>query len=142
MKTPSLQNTRAVNRAPLHIRKQTKPRQNGLFKRFTLLIVDFLKERFVWARRKTDTTDADHDKRIAENYVFDEVLVSMFHARSLKDALSLTITKHHKKQESMVTNQILTRLFVSQIVLSKNKRRSINTWNLYCLLVENLLCQS
>lgn len=74
MKTPSLQNTRAVNRAPLHIRKQTKPRQNGLFKRFTLLIVDFLKERFVWARRKTDTTDADHDKRIAENYVFDEVL--------------------------------------------------------------------
>lgn len=74
LKTPSLQNTRAVNRAPLHIRKQTKPRQNGLFKRFTLLIVDFLKERFVWARRKTDTTDADHDKRIAENYVFDEVL--------------------------------------------------------------------
>lgn len=45
-----------------------------MFKRFTLLIVDFLKERFVWARRKTDTTDADHDKRIAENYVFDEVL--------------------------------------------------------------------
>ncbi len=74
MKTPSLQNTRAMNRAPIHIRKQTKPRQNGLFKRFTLLIVDFLKERFVWARRKPDTIDADHDKRIAENYVFDEVL--------------------------------------------------------------------
>ncbi|MDS1764871.1 conjugal transfer protein, partial [Escherichia coli] len=42
--------------------------------RFTLLIVDFLKERFVWAKRKPDTTDADHDKRIAENYVYDEVL--------------------------------------------------------------------
>ncbi|HID2078207.1 TPA: MobQ family relaxase [Klebsiella oxytoca] len=74
LKTPSLQNTRAMNRAPIHIRKQTKLRQNGLFKRFTLLIVDFLKERFVWARRKSDTIDADHDKRIAENYVYDEVL--------------------------------------------------------------------
>ncbi|EIR7176432.1 conjugal transfer protein, partial [Salmonella enterica] len=45
-----------------------------MFKRFTLLVVGFFKERFVWARRKPDTTDADHDKRIAENYVFDEVL--------------------------------------------------------------------
>ncbi|ECF6041809.1 conjugal transfer protein [Salmonella enterica subsp. salamae] len=74
LKTPSLQNTRAMNRAPMRSRKQTKPRQNGLFKRFTLLIVDFLKERFVWAKRKADTIDADHDKRIAENYVYDEVL--------------------------------------------------------------------
>ncbi|MEQ0233762.1 MobQ family relaxase [Klebsiella sp. CN_Kp109] len=74
LKTPSLQNTRAMNRAPTRNRKQVKPRQNGLFKRFTLLIVGFFKERFVWARRKTDTTDADHDKRIAENYVYDEVL--------------------------------------------------------------------
>ncbi|EAS2182170.1 TPA: MobQ family relaxase [Salmonella enterica subsp. enterica] len=74
LKNPSLQSTRAMNRAPIHIRKQTKPRQNGLFKRFTLLIVGFLKERFVWARRKTDTTDADHDKRIAENYIFDDIL--------------------------------------------------------------------
>ncbi|EAU5976066.1 conjugal transfer protein, partial [Salmonella enterica] len=74
LKNPSLQNTRAMNRAPVRSRKQTKPRQSGLFKRFTLLIVDFLKERFVWAKRKNDTTDADHDKRIAENYVFDEVL--------------------------------------------------------------------
>ncbi|HBM2880202.1 TPA: MobA/MobL family protein [Klebsiella oxytoca] len=74
LKTPSLQNTRAMNRAPVRSRKRTKPRQNGLFKRFTLLIVDFFKERFVWARRKPDTTDADHDKRIAENYVYDEVL--------------------------------------------------------------------
>ncbi|HGI7038187.1 TPA: MobQ family relaxase [Klebsiella oxytoca] len=74
LKTPSLQNTRAMNRAPVRSRKQTKPRQSGLFKRFTLFIVDFLKERFVWAKRKNDTIDADHDKRIAENYVYDEVL--------------------------------------------------------------------
>ena len=74
LKTPPLQNTRAMNRAPVRGRKQTKPRQSGLFKRFTLFIVDFLKERFVWAKRKNDTIDADHDKRIAENYVYDEVL--------------------------------------------------------------------
>lgn len=74
LKTPSSRKTRAINRAPIHIKKQTKSRQNGLFKRFTLLVVEFFKERFVWARRKPDTTDADHDKRIAENYVFDEVM--------------------------------------------------------------------
>ncbi|MCU7097182.1 MobQ family relaxase [Salmonella enterica] len=74
LKIPSLQNTRAKNRAPMNNRKQVKPRQNGMFKRFTLLVVGFFKERFVWARRKPDTTDTDHDKRIAEDYVFDEVL--------------------------------------------------------------------
>ncbi|MBB7528947.1 MobA/MobL family protein [Escherichia coli] len=74
LKTPYLQNTRAMNRAPVRSRKQTKPRQNGLFKRFTLLIVGYIREKFIWARRKPDTIDADHDKRIAENYVYDEVL--------------------------------------------------------------------
>ena len=74
LKTASSLKTREKNRAPMHSRKQTKPRQNGLFKRFTLLVVGYIREKFVWARRKVDTTDADHDKRIAENYVFDEVL--------------------------------------------------------------------
>ncbi|WP_080151471.1 MobQ family relaxase [Salmonella enterica] len=74
LKTPSLQNTRAMNRAPTRNRKQVKPRQNGIFKRFTLLVVVYIRERFVWARRKPDNIDADHDKRIAENYVFDEVM--------------------------------------------------------------------
>lgn len=74
LKTPSLQNTKVMNRAPMSGRKQIKPRQSSLFKRFTLLVVGYIRERFVWARRKPDTTDADHDKRIAENYIFDEVL--------------------------------------------------------------------
>ncbi|EHO2962750.1 MobA/MobL family protein [Salmonella enterica] len=74
LKIPSLQNTRAKTRAPMSNRKQVKPRQNGIFKRFTLLVVSFFKERFIWAKRKPDTTDADHDKRIAENYVFDQVM--------------------------------------------------------------------
>ncbi|EBH9040600.1 TPA: MobA/MobL family protein [Salmonella enterica] len=74
LKTPSSRKTRAINRAPMNDRKQVKPRQNGMFKRFTLLVVGYIRERFVWARRKSDNIDADHDKRIAENYVFDEVL--------------------------------------------------------------------
>ncbi|ECI6612941.1 conjugal transfer protein [Salmonella enterica subsp. enterica] len=74
LKTSSAQNTRAMNRAPISNRKQIKLRQNGMFKRFTLLVVGYIRERFVWARRKSDNIDADHDKRIAENYVFDEVL--------------------------------------------------------------------
>ncbi|EHZ3054548.1 conjugal transfer protein, partial [Salmonella enterica subsp. enterica] len=74
LKTPSSRSTRAMNRASMSSRKQIKPRQSSLFKRFTLLVVGYIRERFVWARRKPDTTDADHDKRIAENYIFDEVL--------------------------------------------------------------------
>ena len=75
LKTPSSQNTRAVNRAPVKAKsRKVKPRQNGIFKRFTLLIIGYIREKFIWARRKPDNTDADHDKRIAENYVFDEVL--------------------------------------------------------------------
>ncbi len=59
---------------PIHDkRKQSTPRQSNLFKRFTLLVIDFFKEKLVWAKRKVDTTDLEHDKRIAENYVFDEV---------------------------------------------------------------------
>lgn len=74
LKTSSSQKTRAINRTPMNNRKRVKPRQNGMFKRFTLLIVGYIREKFIWARRKPDNIDADHDKRIAENYVFDEVL--------------------------------------------------------------------
>ena len=46
-----------------------------MFKRFTLLVVDYIREKFVWAKKKPApvSVDAEHDKRIAENYVFDEV---------------------------------------------------------------------
>lgn len=45
-----------------------------MFKRFTLLVVGYIKEKFIWARKKPSpvSVDAEHDKRIAENYVFDE----------------------------------------------------------------------
>ncbi|MBS4429245.1 conjugal transfer protein [Pectobacterium punjabense] len=76
LKTLSSSTARAVKRAPVKSkRKQVKPRQTGLFKRFTLLVVEYIKEKFVWAKKKPApvSVDAEHDKRIAENYVFDEV---------------------------------------------------------------------
>ncbi|WP_238553309.1 MULTISPECIES: MobA/MobL family protein, partial [unclassified Dickeya] len=76
LKTPSSSTARAVKRAPVKTkRKHVEPRQSGLFKRFTLLVVEYIREKFVWAKKKPApvSVDADHDKRIAENYVFDEV---------------------------------------------------------------------
>ncbi|MEG3128450.1 MobQ family relaxase [Pantoea cypripedii] len=76
LKTSPSPTARAVKRTPVKSkRKQAKPRQDGIFKRFTLLVVEYIKEKFVWAKKKPApvSVDAEHDKRIAENYVFDEV---------------------------------------------------------------------
>ncbi|MEI7188059.1 MobQ family relaxase [Dickeya dianthicola] len=75
LKTPSSTAARVVKRAPVKSkRNQVKPRQSGVFKRFTLLVIEYIKEKFIWAKKKPVSPDVDHDKRIAENYVFDEVL--------------------------------------------------------------------
>ncbi|EFJ8047853.1 MobA/MobL family protein [Escherichia coli] len=79
LKTSSSQNpNRASRSAPERVkRKQTTPRQDNIFKRFTTLVIDFFKQKFVWAKAnktKVDIINEEHDKRIAENYVFDEVL--------------------------------------------------------------------
>lgn len=79
LKTSSSQNqNRASRSAPERVkRKQTTPRQDNIFKRFTTLVIDFFKEKFVWARSsrvKHDPVSTEHDKRITENFVFDEVL--------------------------------------------------------------------
>ena len=76
LKPPSSSTARAAKRAPVKSkRKQAKPRQDSVFKRFTLLVVEYIREKFVWARKQPSpvSVDAEHDKRIAENYVFDEV---------------------------------------------------------------------
>ncbi|MGR6770934.1 MobQ family relaxase [Pectobacterium brasiliense] len=74
-KTPSSTTARAVKCAPVKSkRKQVKPRQSNVFKHFTLLVVEYIREKFIWAKKKSVAPDIDHDKRIAENYVFDEVL--------------------------------------------------------------------
>lgn len=79
LKTSSSQNpNRASRSAPERTkRKQTTPRQDNIFKRFTALLVDFIRDKFIWAKtekNKVDIISEEHDKRITENYVFDEVL--------------------------------------------------------------------
>lgn len=76
LKTPSSVKAKAIKRAPVKSkRKQVKPRHDGIFRRFTALVVDFFKEKFIWTKKKSVVVPADteHDRRIAENYVFDEV---------------------------------------------------------------------
>ncbi|OUS59006.1 molybdopterin-guanine dinucleotide biosynthesis protein MobA [Enterobacter kobei] len=79
LKTSSSQNpNRASRSAPERVkRKHATPRQDNIFKRFTALLVDFIRDRFIWAKKdksQIDLISEEHDKRIAENYVFDEVL--------------------------------------------------------------------
>ncbi|QLY52870.1 MobA/MobL family protein [Citrobacter freundii] len=76
LKTPSSSTARALKRTPVKVKKKkVEPRQSGVFKHFTLLVVDYIREKFVWAKKKPApvSVDAEHDKRIAENYMFDEV---------------------------------------------------------------------
>ncbi|HDZ9092356.1 TPA: MobA/MobL family protein [Klebsiella pneumoniae] len=69
---------RASRSAPERVKRtQAIPRQDNIFKRFTTLVIDFFKQKFVWAKAnksQIDLISEEHDKRIAENYVFDEVL--------------------------------------------------------------------
>lgn len=76
--TSSKTQNRASINAPERVkRKQTTPRQDNIFKRFTALLVDYIRNKFIWAKTnktKVDIISEEHDKRIADNYVFDEVL--------------------------------------------------------------------
>ncbi|EDY2188508.1 molybdopterin-guanine dinucleotide biosynthesis protein MobA [Salmonella enterica subsp. enterica] len=79
LKTSIFQNpNRASRSAPKRLkRKQATPRQDNVFKRFTALLVDFIRNKFIWAKTnktRVDSISEEHDKRIAENYMFDEVL--------------------------------------------------------------------
>lgn len=69
---------RASRSAPERVKRTYAfPRQDNIFKRFTTLVIDFFKQKFVWAKANKSQIDhisEAHDKRIAENYVFDEVL--------------------------------------------------------------------
>ncbi|QIP56509.1 MobQ family relaxase [Hafnia alvei] len=76
--SPSKASSRASRNAPDRVsRKRAIPRQDNIFKRFTALLVNFIRDKFIWAKTKktkVDLVSEEHDKRIAENYVFDEVL--------------------------------------------------------------------
>lgn len=69
---------RASRSAPERVkRKQAIPRRDNVFKRFLALVIDFFKQKFVWAKANKSQIDfisEEHDKRIAENFVFDKVL--------------------------------------------------------------------
>ncbi|ANZ04204.1 MobQ family relaxase [Raoultella ornithinolytica] len=76
--SPSQNPNRASRSAPERVKRKTAtPRQDNIFKRFTALLVDFIRDKFIWAKTdktKVDIISEEHDKRIAENYMFDEVL--------------------------------------------------------------------
>lgn len=79
LKTSSSQNpNRASRSAPERVkREQAITRQDNIFKRFTAFLVDFIRDKFIWAKTektKIDIISEEHDKRIAKNYVYDEVL--------------------------------------------------------------------
>ncbi|EBV2375252.1 MobA/MobL family protein [Salmonella enterica] len=79
LKTSSSKNqNRASRSAPDRVsRKKAKPSQDNIFKRFTALLVDFIRDKFIWAKTdktKIDIISEEHDKRIAKNYIYDEVL--------------------------------------------------------------------
>ncbi|EAV1018980.1 molybdopterin-guanine dinucleotide biosynthesis protein MobA [Salmonella enterica subsp. enterica serovar Newport] len=76
--TFSKTSNRASRSAPSKINKKTATlRQDNIFKRFTAILVGFIRNKFIWAKTdktKVDIISKEHDKRIAENYFFDEVL--------------------------------------------------------------------
>lgn len=76
--SPSQNPNRASRSAPDRVsRKKATPSQDNIFKRFTALLVDFIRDKFIWAKTdktKIDIISEEHDKRIAKNYIYDEVL--------------------------------------------------------------------
>ncbi|EAB6606431.1 molybdopterin-guanine dinucleotide biosynthesis protein MobA [Salmonella enterica subsp. enterica serovar Amager] len=76
--TFSKTSNRASRSAPSKNNKKTATlRQDNIFKRFTAILVGFIRGKFIWAKTdktKVDIISKEHDKRIAENYFFDEVL--------------------------------------------------------------------
>lgn len=124
MKTSSSQNpNRASRSAPERVkRKQAIPRQDNIFKRFTTLVIDFFKQKFVWAKAnksQIDLISEEHDKRIAENYVFDEVLGRHISRAEYEKNPSLT---------KMTINQHRMRSTVSQVVRIASTTMPIGTW--------------
>ncbi|HFJ8955784.1 TPA: MobQ family relaxase [Serratia liquefaciens] len=119
LKTSPSPTARAVKRAPVKSkRKQVQPQKESIFKRFTLLVAEFFKERFIWAKKKHApvSVDAEHDKCIVKTTSLMRFRVSMFHVPTMKNVSGLTV---------MITSLHPLRLDASQIVLKKNSTRPI-----------------
>ncbi|NLR56427.1 MobA/MobL family protein [Citrobacter freundii] len=79
LKTSSSQNPIRASRSAPDSERNNKatPRQDNIFKRFTRLVIDYIKGKFVWTNKnkfKYDPVDEAHDRFTSENYIFDEVL--------------------------------------------------------------------
>lgn len=79
LQTSSSQNPNRASRSAPDSERNNKatPRQDNIFKRFTRLLIDYIKGKFVWANKnkfKYDPVDEAHDRFTSENYIFDEVL--------------------------------------------------------------------
>ncbi|VCX70892.1 hypothetical protein [Klebsiella pneumoniae] len=80
----------------------------AVFKRFTLLVVGYIREiRLGQKETSSCFIDAEHDKRIAENYVFDEV-----------QGIYVSRAEHERRARfnRMIINQHLMRSGVFQVV--------------------------
>ncbi|EGT0664226.1 MobA/MobL family protein [Citrobacter werkmanii] len=79
LKTSSSQNPIRASRSAPDSERNNKatPRQDNIFIRFTRLVIDYIKGKFVWTNKnkfKYDPVDEAHDRFTSENYIFDEVL--------------------------------------------------------------------
>lgn len=148
LKESSSQKTiRASKSAPYNRRKhKTTPRQDNIFKRFTLLVVDYIKEKFVWAINRNININIDrninnnnvsieeaHDKRIAEKYIFDEVLCyPVLRAEFEKRAgYNSNVEKHHDDSNAInETTKHDTDRFPSRLRKAKAKTKINNDFTM------------
>jgi len=126
LKTPTSPATGAIKRAPVKSkRKRVKARQSGVFKRFTVYIIDFFKEKFVWAKKKPVpvSVDAEHDKRIVENYVFDEVLgIYVSHMKGAPDLTRMTTSLTRKRSGVFQVALLSQRRLIPILTTSRHYR--------------------
>lgn len=109
LKNQSSSTARVNKRAPVKVKRKTvEPRQTGVFKRFTLLVAGYIREKFVWARRKPSLFQLmlNMISVLLKTMSLMRFRASMCHALSMKDVPDLT---------RMTINQHLMRSGVSQV---------------------------
>lgn len=120
LKNPSSLTTRAIKRAPVKAkRKNVEPRQDGIFKRFTLLVVGYIKKNSSGPEENLPLFQLmlNMISVLLKTMSSMRFRVSMWHALSMKDVPDLT---------KMTTNRHLTRSDVFQAVWLKQHSLIVN----------------
>jgi hypothetical protein len=92
-------------------RRTTVPRQDGIFKRFTLMVIDFIRDKFVWAKKPTPKFNTNKPSK----YVYDEVVgIHM-------------LRKEYEKQSQFNVKEELKKVETIERFPSRHKRKSIST---------------